>query len=44
MTETRFEPFVHLADVAPDRALIAWGGFWFRRADQDARWGIVNDS
>jgi hypothetical protein len=42
--DTHFEPFVHLADVAPDRALIGWGGFWFRREDADSRWGIVDDS
>jgi predicted phosphodiesterase len=42
--ETHFEPFVHLADVAPDRALIAWGGFWFERENADARWCIVDDS
>jgi tartrate-resistant acid phosphatase type 5 len=42
--ETRFEPFLHLADVGPDRALIAWGGFWFRRQERDGRWGIVDDS
>jgi tartrate-resistant acid phosphatase type 5 len=42
--ETRFEPFLHLADVGPDRALVAWGGFWFCREDGDRRWGIVDDS
>ena len=31
MTETHFEPFLHLADVGPDRALVTWGGFWFHR-------------
>jgi tartrate-resistant acid phosphatase type 5 len=24
-----FEPFIHLAEVDDDQALIAWGGFWF---------------
>ena len=27
----------------PDRALVAWGGFWFHREDADARWDIVDD-
>ncbi len=33
MAETHFEPFLHLADVGPDRALVAWGGFWFHRVE-----------
>src|SRR5918993_1438855 len=44
MTDTHFEPFVHLAELGPDRALIAWGGFWFHRDDPAARWQIVDDS
>ena len=44
MTEIRFEPFVHLAELGPDRALIAWGGFWFHRDDPAGRWDIVDDS
>ena len=36
MAETHFEPFLHLADVGPDRALVTWGGFWFHREDADA--------
>jgi tartrate-resistant acid phosphatase type 5 len=43
MPETHFEPFVHLVDVAPERALIAWGGFWFRRDDPAGRWRVVED-
>ncbi|TYP88579.1 metallophosphoesterase [Blastococcus xanthinilyticus] len=43
MPEQHFEPFVHLVDVTPDRALIAWGGFWFRRADAAARWQVLAD-
>jgi tartrate-resistant acid phosphatase type 5 len=43
MTETHFEPFVHLVDVADDRALIAWGGFWFHRDGAGRRWQIVGD-
>jgi tartrate-resistant acid phosphatase type 5 len=29
MRGSHFEPFVHLADLTHDRALIAWGGFFF---------------
>ena len=43
MPESHFEEFVHLVDVAADRALIAWGGFWFRRDSADARWAVVTD-
>ncbi len=43
MAETHFEPFLHLADVGPDRALVTWGGFWFHREHADARWDIVDD-
>ena len=41
--DTHMEPFVHLVDVSSDRALVAWGAFWFRRLDEDQRWGIVDD-
>ncbi|MGY1669138.1 metallophosphoesterase [Geodermatophilus sp. SYSU D00710] len=40
-TETHFEPFLHLVDVGPDRALVAWGGFWFRRDDPTGRWRVL---
>ncbi|WP_249522144.1 purple acid phosphatase family protein [Modestobacter marinus] len=43
MSQTHFEPYVHLVDVGPDRALIAWGGFWFRRDSPDRRWRLVDD-
>jgi tartrate-resistant acid phosphatase type 5 len=29
--EIHREPFIHLADLAHDRALIAWGAFYFER-------------
>ncbi len=29
LSEAHFEPFVHLAGLDDDQALIAWGGFWF---------------
>lgn len=41
---THREPFVHLADLSHDRALIAWGAFFFEDTDGDgARWRIVED-
>lgn len=39
--EVHFEPFLHLAGLAADRALIAWGGFSFARRD-DA-WRLLDD-
>lgn len=40
-----FEPFLHLAGVADDEVLIAWGGFWFRRDDEpEGSWRIVDDT
>jgi hypothetical protein len=43
MTDTHFEPFLDLADVGPDRALVTWGGFWFHRGSPAERWSIVDD-
>ena len=42
--DTHVEPFVHLVDVTHDGALIAWGGFHFRRDQVNERWEIVDDS
>jgi len=42
--QIHFEPFLHLAELTDDRALIAWGGFYFRRDDEPgAPWRIVDD-
>ena len=39
-----FEPFVHLAGLTHDDALVAWGGFWFEDPDDDHDdWRIVRD-
>jgi predicted phosphodiesterase len=38
------EEFVHLVDLSHDRALIAWGAFWFRRDEAEGRWTILDDS
>jgi predicted phosphodiesterase len=42
MTDTHFEPFLHLAGLGDDEALLAWGGFHFRRADGGS-WRLVDD-
>jgi hypothetical protein len=41
-TEIHREPFIHLVDLAHDRALVAWGAFFFERTDR-GRWEIVDD-
>ncbi len=42
-SEVHFEPFLHLADLSANEALIAWGGFWFHRGSPDEGWHIVDD-
>ena len=41
--DVHFEPFLHLADVDDDQALIAWGGFWFRPFPDGRGWQTVDD-
>ena len=41
--DVHFEPFLHLADLSAEDALIAWGGFWFHRESVDAQWHVVDD-
>ena len=42
--EIHFEPFLHLADLGEEHALIAWGGFYFRRGDSSyGEWRVVDD-
>ena len=42
--EVHFEPFLHLADLGEEHALIAWGGFYFRRGDSTyGEWRVVDD-
>lgn len=36
------EPFVHLADLTHERALVAWGAFFFEE-QPNGRWEIVDD-
>lgn len=44
MPDLHFEPFLHLAGLTHDDALIAWGGFWFEDPDGDGKaWRIVED-
>lgn len=40
--EVHREPFVHLADLTAERALIAWGAFFFADPDGEG-WRIVED-
>ena len=42
--EFHFEPFLQLADVGSEGAMIAWGGFYFRRGDSSyGEWRVVDD-
>ena len=42
--EVHFEQFLQLAGLGHDKALIAWGGFYFRRGDSPyGHWRIVDD-
>jgi tartrate-resistant acid phosphatase type 5 len=41
--QVHVEPFLHLVDITHERALIAWGAFWFERTGGDPRWRIVDD-
>ena len=42
--EVHFEQFLHLAGLGHDKALVAWGGFYFRRGDSPyGEWRIVDD-
>lgn len=43
MSQSHFEPFLHLVDVTHARVLVAWGGFFFERPDAGHRWGTVDD-
>jgi predicted phosphodiesterase len=38
-----FEPFVHLAGLDDDQALIAWGGFWFCPFPDGNGWRTMDD-
>ena len=46
MPEFHFEPYLSLAGVTHNAALIAWGGFYFkvRGRELDGRWKLVDDS
>jgi hypothetical protein len=42
--EVHFEEFLHLAGLGHDKALVAWGGFYFRRGDSPyGEWRVVDD-
>jgi tartrate-resistant acid phosphatase type 5 len=42
--DVHFEEFLHLAGLGHEKALISWGGFYFRRGDSPyGDWRIVDD-
>jgi tartrate-resistant acid phosphatase type 5 len=42
--DVHFEEFLYLAGLGHDEALVAWGGFYFRRGDSPyGEWRIVDD-
>ena len=42
--KVHFEEFLYLAGLGHDKALIAWGGFYFRHGDSPyGEWRIVDD-
>jgi hypothetical protein len=42
--DVHFEEFLHLAGLGHDEALVAWGGFYFRRGDSPyGEWRILDD-
>jgi tartrate-resistant acid phosphatase type 5 len=42
--QTHFEPFLHLAGLGDDEALIAWGGFYFvKDGSRYGEWRIADD-
>lgn len=44
MPERHFEEFLHLAGLGHEKALIAWGGFYFRRGDSPyGEWRVMDD-
>ncbi|HLG13476.1 MAG TPA: metallophosphoesterase [Blastocatellia bacterium] len=42
MSEQHFEPYLYLAGLTHDSALIAWGGFFFKVRDQKD-WKLIDD-
>jgi tartrate-resistant acid phosphatase type 5 len=43
MPHTHFEPYLYLAGLTHDSALIAWGGFYFSTRGRGQPWQIVDD-
>jgi tartrate-resistant acid phosphatase type 5 len=42
--DVHFEEFLHLAGLGHDKALVAWGGFYFRRGDSPyGEWRVMDD-
>lgn len=40
--DLHFEPYLHLAGLTDRRALLSWGGFFFRRHGRDG-WMVIDD-
>ena len=43
MPSTHFEPYLYLAGLTHDSAIIAWGGFYFCARERGQSWQIVDD-
>jgi hypothetical protein len=43
MPSEHFEPYLYLAGVTHNAALIAWGGFYFKTSARSGRWKLVDD-
>ena len=41
--QPHLEPFVHLVDVTPGRALVAWGAFFFEQDPDAGVWHLIED-
>jgi hypothetical protein len=42
--KVHFEPYLFLAALTHESALVAWGGFYFKVARDEGRWKLVDDS
>lgn len=43
MSSEHFEPYLYLAGLTHNAALIAWGGFFFRTSAHSGRWKLIDD-
>jgi hypothetical protein len=42
--KVHFEPYLYLAGLTHESALIAWGGFYFKVAREERDWKLIDDS